>query len=76
MINFVVEALIADFKVEVEALSVSWINKIAEQKSYHKDAFLYKWFNELCPYPQHDYQQQGLHEALLKSTLVKSWSAC
>ena len=65
VINFVVEALIADFKAEVEALSVSWINKIAEQKSYHKDAFLYKWFSELCLHPQHDYQQQGLHEALL-----------
>ena len=65
VINFVVEALIADFRSDVQHMSVSLINKIVEQKNRHKDAFLFKWFNEICPHSQHDYQVQGLHEPLL-----------
>ena len=65
VINFVVEALIADFKSSVEQLPVAWITKIAEQKNYYKDSFLFQWFSELCPHPQKDYEKHNLHQALL-----------
>ena len=65
VIEWLTEGLITEFKTALETLDARWVHRVARLKHTKKDKFLLKWFNEVCPHTQNDYQAQGLHEPLM-----------
>ena len=71
VIGFVTEALLQDFRAALANLNAAWVKRVARLRESIKDAFLHKWYTELCPHAQRDFVKQGLHEPLL----ILLWSS-
>ena len=64
VLSFVTSALVEDFKSTLSELGADWVKRVSRLRNAVKDAFLHRWYTEICPHTQADYAQLGLNEPL------------
>ena len=65
VLGFVTEALLNDFRPALAQLDAKWVRRVSRLRDAVKDGFLFTWYSEVCPHPQSEFADRGLHEPLL-----------